>query len=126
MEAKQSNINLIAEKIEKNEKFLENYLSNESYKNLILESFKSSKIAKNGLSLISKDEENNLKKETNTEIIDFFKMSALLLQKENEENFQCEENNLFIKNYLEKFLPEKKSLSKFFIFLNFFFRKFFD
>ena len=47
-------------------------------------------------------------------------MSALLMQKENEENFVWEENDkLFIKSYLDKHLSQEMSLSnikKFYIF----------
>jgi hypothetical protein len=70
--------------------------------------------------LISKDEEKNLKNEKNPaqEIIRFFKLCMLLLQipneNENEENFYIDSNeeNNFLKNFIEKFLKEKMSLSK--------------
>jgi hypothetical protein len=136
IEYKEFLISLMEEKIEKNEKFLENYLINQTYKKFIIEPFKSSKTAKNGLSLISKNEEKNLKDEKNIEIIEFFKLCKLLIINESEKEeffFSMEDENFFIKIFFEKFIKEENSLSKIkdykiIIFYNFFliifFRKF--
>lgn len=100
----------------KNEEILENYLDNEYYKSLILEPFKSTKVAINGLSLIRKDEENFLKNETNKCIVNFFKICELLITKENEELVLMNtenENSSYIKNYLEKNIEEDSNLSNF-------------
>jgi len=104
-------ITCLKEKIKLNEKILSKYISEPEYSVLITEPLQPSKTAKNGLSLFSKDEENNLiNKEQPKEIINFFKFVTLLFNKQIKEGEIIEDN--FIKTFFKKVIPENKTLSK--------------
>lgn len=113
-EIKQFKIRCLKEKISLNDKILNKYIEEPEYKGLITEPLKPSKTAKNGLSLFSKDEENNLiNKEQPKEIINFFKFLALLFNKDIKEE-EIIENN-FIKTFFNFVIPENMTLSKIFL-----------
>jgi len=104
------------ERIKNNEKILTKYLNDPEIGVLITEPFKPSKTAKNGLSLFSKEEENNLlNKEQPKEIINFFKFLSMLFNKEIKEE-ENKENN-YIKLFFKIVIPENMTLSKNFLFL---------
>ena len=114
-EKKNFRISCLKEKIKLNEKILTKYINEPEYLSLITEPLKASKTAKNGLSLFSKSEENNLvDKEQPKEIVNFFKFTCLLLNKEIKEEEIIEDN--FIKTFFKKVIPENMTLSKFMFF----------
>lgn len=109
-------ISCLKEKIKINEKILSKYLNEPEYSALITEPLKPSKTAKNGLSLFSKDEENNLvNKEQPKEITNFFKFVALLFNQEIKDEDIIEDN--FIKTFFKKVIPENMTLSKYHSFI---------
>lgn len=110
-EKKDFKISCLKEKIKLNEKILSKYINEPEYSALIMEPLKPSKTAKNGLSLFSKDEENNLvNKEQPKEISNFFKFVALLFNKEIKEEDIIEQN--YIKTFFKTIIPENMTLSK--------------
>lgn len=108
-EVQKFKIECLQEKIKINEKIILKYMSDPDNAELITECFKASKTAKNGLSLFSKIEEDNLiNKEQPIEIINFFKFTTLLLNKEINPS-EAEEN--YIKAFFKTIVPENMSLS---------------
>lgn len=105
-------VSCLREKIKLNEKILSKYLNEPEYSALITEPLKPSKTAKNGLSLFSKDEENNLvNKEQPKEITNFFRFVALLFKIEIKEEDIIEDN--IIKTFFKKVIPDNMTLSNY-------------
>jgi len=115
-------IKYLIDKINSKTKFITDKLGDKNLEKLA-EPFIASKISKNGLSLFTKNEENELKtKDQPIEIINFFKFVSLIF----DNKFLEFENDLeYIKLFFEKFLNENANLSKFNYFI-YNYRKYFD
>lgn len=95
-------------KIQKKQRFIIEKLGNSNLESLA-ESFVVTKISKNGLSLITKNEENDLITKVQTiEIINFFKFVSLIF---NNQYLECEKDSEYIKLFFEKFPLENSNLS---------------
>jgi len=103
--------NYVKQKLSAKSKFIADKLYDSNIENLA-EGFTASKISKNGLSLFTKNEENELKtKEQTAEIINFFKFVSLVFENK---FLPCENDTQYIKVFFETFLKENSNLSDIF------------
>lgn len=105
---KKIKLNYLKQKINSKTKFITDKLGDSNLERLA-DCFSASKISKNGLSLFTKNEENELKtKEQPVEIINFFKFVSLVFQNK---FLECDNDANYIRIFFENFLQENSNLS---------------